>query len=91
MPQNDLHNILTELKFLVKTQSQRSRGNIYVGQQYKYLSRLKLNSEKTQFIWLDSRQQLSKVGVDHVHLGNYAAHHSPQSAISGFIFAANSQ
>ena len=29
-------------------------------------SRLKLNSEKTQFIWLGSRQQLSKVGVNHV-------------------------
>ena len=34
-------------------------------------NRLKLNSEKTQFIWLGSRQQLSKVGVDHIHLGNH--------------------
>ena len=36
------------------------------------LNRLKLNSEKTQFIWLGSRQQLSKFGVDHIHLGNHA-------------------
>ena len=35
-------------------------------------SRLKLNSEKTQFIWLGSRQKLSKVGVAHVNLGNHA-------------------
>ena len=35
-------------------------------------NRLKLNSEKKQFIWLGSRQQLSKVGVDHIHLGNHA-------------------
>ena len=35
-------------------------------------NRLKLNSEKTQFIWLGSRQQLSKVGIDHIHLGNHA-------------------
>ena len=35
-------------------------------------NRLKLNSEKTQFIWLGSRQQLSKVGVNQVHLGNHA-------------------
>ena len=35
-------------------------------------NRLKLNSEKTQFIWLGSRQQLSKVSVDHIHLGNHA-------------------
>ena len=35
-------------------------------------NRLILNSEKTQFIWLGSRQQLSKVGVDHIHLGNHA-------------------
>ena len=42
-------------------------------------SRLKLNSEKTQFIWLSSRQQLSKVGVDHVQLGNYAV--TPHSTV----------
>ena len=42
-------------------------------------SRLKLNSEKTQFIWLGSRQQLSKVDVDHVQLGNYAV--APQSKV----------
>ena len=35
-------------------------------------NRLKLNSEKTQFIWLGSPQQLSKVGVNQVHLGNHA-------------------
>ena len=35
-------------------------------------NRLKLNSEKKEFIWLGSRQQLSKVGVDHIHLGNHA-------------------
>ena len=35
-------------------------------------NRLNMNSEKTQFIWLGSRQQLSKVGVDHIHLGNHA-------------------
>ena len=50
-------------------------------------NRLKLNSEKTQFIWLGSRQQLSKVGIDHVQLGNYAV--TPQSAISEFISTAN--
>ena len=42
-------------------------------------NRLKLNSEKTQFIWLGSRQQLSKVGIDHVQLGNYAV--TPQSTV----------
>ena len=42
-------------------------------------SRLKLNSEKTQFIWLGSRQQFSKAGVDHVKLGNYAV--TPQSTV----------
>ena len=42
-------------------------------------SRLKLNSEKTQFIWLGSRQQLSKVGIDHIQLGSYAV--TPQSTV----------
>ena len=42
-------------------------------------NRLKLNSEKTQFIWLGSRQQLSKVGIDHVQLSNYAV--TPQSTV----------
>ena len=32
-------------------------------------NRLKLNTDKTQFIWLGSRQQLQKVGVNAVHLG----------------------
>ena len=40
--------------------------------QWMSSNRLKLNSEKTQFIWLGSRQQLSKVGVDHIHLVNHA-------------------
>ena len=35
-------------------------------------NRLKLNSEKIQFIWLGSQQQLSKVGVDRIHLGNHS-------------------
>ena len=32
-------------------------------------NRLKLNTDKTQFIWLGSRQQLQKVAVNAVHLG----------------------
>jgi len=32
-------------------------------------NRLKLNTDKTQFIWLGSRQQLQKVSVNAVHLG----------------------
>ena len=39
---------------------------------WMYSNRLKLNSEKTQFIWPGSRQQLSKVSFDHIHLGNHA-------------------
>jgi Reverse transcriptase (RNA-dependent DNA polymerase) len=34
--------------------------------------RLKLNSEKTQFVWLGSRQQLLKVNVVSVQLGGYS-------------------
>ena len=34
-------------------------------------NRLKLNSDKTQFIWLGSRQQLLKVSVVNVQLGDY--------------------
>ena len=33
------------------------------------INRLKLNTDKTQFIWLGSRQQLQKVRVNAVHLG----------------------
>ncbi len=33
-------------------------------------NRLKLNSEKTQFAWLNSRQQLLKVNVVSVQLGD---------------------
>ena len=50
-------------------------------------TRLKLNSEKTQFSWLGSRQQLSKVGIGHIQLGIHPV--TPQSAISGFILTAN--
>ena len=32
-------------------------------------NRLKLNTDKTQFIWLGSRQQLQKIDVSTVHLG----------------------
>ena len=35
-------------------------------------NRLKLNSDKTQFIWLGSRQQLLKVNVVNVQLGDYS-------------------
>lgn len=34
-------------------------------------NRLKLNSDKTQFIWLGSRQQLQKLGVDDIQLNNH--------------------
>ena len=37
-------------------------------------NRLKLNTDKTQFIWLGSRQQLIKVGVDSIHLGADVVH-----------------
>jgi len=33
-------------------------------------NRLKLNTEKTQFIWLGTRQQLQKVDIDRVSLGS---------------------
>ena len=35
-------------------------------------SRLKLNSDKTQFIWLSSRQKLLKVNMVYVQLGDYS-------------------
>jgi hypothetical protein len=34
------------------------------------MNRLKLNSDRTQFIWLASQQQLLKVGVVNIQLGN---------------------
>jgi hypothetical protein len=37
-------------------------------------NRLKLNADKTQFIWLGTKQQLQKVDVDSVHLGSSAVH-----------------
>ena len=33
-------------------------------------NRLKLNSDKTQFIWLGTRQQLQKIGIDSIQLGS---------------------
>ena len=33
-------------------------------------NRLKLNTDKTQFIWLGTRQQLQKIGIDHIQLGS---------------------
>ena len=36
-------------------------------------------AKENGFIWLGSRQQLSKVGVDHIQLGNYAV--TPQSTV----------
>ena len=33
-------------------------------------NRLKLNTVKTQFIWLGTRQQLQKIGIDHIQLGS---------------------
>jgi hypothetical protein len=34
------------------------------------MNRLESNSDKTQFIWLGSQQQLLKVGVANIQLGN---------------------
>ena len=42
-------------------------------------NRLKLNSEKTLFVWLGSRQQLLKVNMVSVQLGDYSV--SPQSNV----------
>jgi hypothetical protein len=33
-------------------------------------NRLKLNTDKTQFIWLGTRQQLQKIGIDSIQLGS---------------------
>ena len=35
----------------------------------EWMSSNRLNADKTQFIWLGSRQQLQKIGVNTVHLG----------------------
>ena len=44
-------------------------------------NRFKLNSEKTQFVWLGSRQQLLKVNVVSVQLGDIAAFHSNLTSV----------
>src|SRR6218665_2591535 len=47
-----------------------SRGNACIAEIDMWISsnRLKLNSEKTQFIWLGGQQQLNKVNIDSIFL-----------------------
>jgi len=47
-----------------------SKVSVCIGEIDKWMSsnRLKLNSEKTQFIWLGSRQQLEKISIDSIIL-----------------------
>ena len=51
-------------------------------------NRLKLNPDKTQFIVLESRQQLAKVNCESICLGNVDIHFSPKVNCLGVILDA---
>ena len=49
-------------------------------------NRLKLNSEKTQFMWLGSRQQLAKIETQCMHIGDHSIKFSTSAKNLGVTF-----
>ena len=49
-------------------------------------NRLKLNSDKTQFMWLGSKQQLAKIEIQSIHIGNHHIKFSTSAKNLGVTF-----
>ena len=49
-------------------------------------NRLKLNSDKTQFMWLGSRQQLAKIETQSIHIGDHRIKFSTSAKNLGVTF-----